>query len=147
MHKAICASIVAAGLLVAQQGRAQDPSLVGTWSGTDFIGKTWGGTTMSMDSFKSVELEIREHDGPTISGVIRWELTTDEHGLHDGEQVTTRAEEVVLGVRDFDGTYVIVEHPDMSIRRCRLIDENTLEVVGYEGGPNAYVARAVYKRQ
>lgn len=147
MHNTVFASIITFGLLVAGQGMAQDTSLAGTWLLTEFMGKTWRGTTMTVDAFKSVELEITEHDGPTISGVIRWELTTDEHGLHDGKQVTTKGAEVVLGVRDFDGTYMIVEHPDTSVRKFRVIDGNKLEAVSYEGGPNAIVARAVYERR
>lgn len=149
MTKTSLILLATAPLLLAGSAVAQDAAenLVGTWVMTDFFGKSWRGTTITDGGGMSAQIEITEHDGPTFVGVLRWQLTTDEHGLHDGQQVTTDAEETILGVRDFDGDYIVVEHPDTSFRRFRFTNASTLEVVGYEAGRYAVVVRSTYARQ
>jgi len=136
-------------VMIVYPAAAQDGSedLVGTWTMTDAKGRSWNGATISRDTFKSFELEITEQDGPVFSGKLRWQFIDDQHQLDDGKQVTSTSEEDVLAVRDFDGTYIMVEHPDTSTHRLKIIDANTLEMISYEGGPGAAAGWSRFVRE
>lgn len=129
--------------------RAQDggESMVGTWTMTDTIGRSWSAGLFTMDSIGSVEYEIVEHNGPIILGVSRWQLQTDDLNLDDGVAVTQIAEEEFMGVEGFDGTYIIVEAKDNSVRQLKRVDANTFESILYESGEFGFVAMSTFKRQ
>lgn len=127
------------------QQAAED--LVGTWVITEVFGRTWDGEPLSTDTIASIELEIVDFDGVTFGGIYRWQLSSDSLNLDDGQGVATSAEETVLGVRDFDGTFIMVDALDDSIFRLWFTNETTMEVVAYEAGPHAVVSRMVFERQ
>lgn len=147
--KFLIAAFVACFVALTNPVAAQEPpgSLVGTWIMTDVVGRSWNGTKMSTDTLKSFELEITEQDGPIYAGKMRWQFADDRHQLTDGAQTTSQSEGEVLVVRDFDGTYIMVDHPDTTINRLQLVDADTLEMVGYESGPNALVGFTTFKRK
>lgn len=122
-------------------------SLVGTWIMTEVTGRTWNGTKLRMDAYSKLELEISEHDGPILSGTYRRVVPDKDAGMHDGKEIKVDTTESFIGVRDFDGTYMVVDHPDTSLFRLKRIDENTIDTVFFEPGPKAVVARTVFKRQ
>ncbi|WP_421726799.1 hypothetical protein [Bauldia sp.] len=144
---ALAAPFVLTGPAAAIEAQA-DVNLVGTWVATAYAGQTSRGTSIALGEGNWAEIEITSHDGPVFTGVMRWGLASDEHGLHDGEAETTEAEENIIGVLNLDDTtYSVVEYPDSTVRQFLLTNENTLEVVSYEAGPNAVVSRATYNRQ
>lgn len=127
--------------------QSPDTNLVGTWAMTDINGRGWNGARLTPETIESIVIEISEHDGTTFAGTYSWQLATDALDMDDGQDIVTQAEEVVIGVRDFDGTYIMVDHPDDSVIRIRIADDNTLEMVGYETGLHAVVSRMVFERQ
>lgn len=151
LRTAFAALVFAAPLIaapVAAQQAEADASLVGNWEAVAYAGRTSRGTSITLSDGNWAAIEITSHDGPVFAGVMRWGVTSDEHGLHDGETVTTRGEESIIGVLGLDDTtYTVVEYPDTTVRRFLLTNDNTLEVVSYEAGPNALVSRATYERQ
>ncbi len=149
MIKCLPAVLVAFLVVATHPATAQDGSedLLGTWAMTDVVGRSWNGTKISADTFKSFELEITEHDGPVFAGKLRWQFIDDQHQLDDGKQITATSEEDVLAIRDFDGIYVMVEHPDTSTHRLKIVDADTLEMVSYEGGPGAAAGWARFERK
>ncbi len=146
---------IAAIALAASAGFLSDPAaaqdqgtnLVGTWAMTEINGRGWNGERHTTDTIDSLMLEISEHDGAIFAGTYSWQLATDALAMDAGQGITTEAEEVVLGVLDFDGTYIMVDHPDTSVIRIRIVDDDTLEMVGYEAGPHAVVSRMTFERQ
>ena len=149
MFRHLAAGFVAFLVILAHPAAAQDGSedLIGTWTMTDAVGRSWNGSKISPETFKSFELEITEHDGPVFSGKLRWQFLDDRHQMDDGKQVTSTSEEDVLAIRDFDGTYIMVEHPDTSTHRLKLVDANTLEMISYEGGPGAAAGWSRFERE
>ncbi|MEO1223005.1 MAG: hypothetical protein AAFX92_02170 [Pseudomonadota bacterium] len=125
----------------------QGTNLVGTWAMTEINGRGWNGERHTTETIDHIVLEISEHGGAIFAGTYSWQLATDALAMDAGQGVTTEAEEVVLGVLDFDGTYIMVDHPDTSVIRIRIVDDNTLEMVGYEAGPHAVVSRMTFERQ
>ncbi|MEM7445694.1 MAG: hypothetical protein AAF414_20400 [Pseudomonadota bacterium] len=142
---ALAVSMVLSSADVAAQD--QSTNLVGTWVMTDVNGRSWNGARHTLETIESIVLEIAEHDGTTFAGTYSWQLATHELAADDGQEITTEAEEVVIGVRDFDGTYIMVDYPDDSVIRIRVADENTLEMVAYEAGPHAVVSRMTFERR
>ena len=147
--RALAAGVAAFFISVTSLAAAEGPdeSLVGTWVMTDTIGQSWTGSKITAGSFETFQLEITEHDGPIFAGKLRWRLTHDQHQLDDGEGETAASEETVFAVRDFDGVYVVVEHPDQSIHRLKIVDADTLEMMSYETGPGAAVGFATFRRR
>ncbi|WP_421724365.1 hypothetical protein [Bauldia sp.] len=145
----IAVALAASALVFSDDIAAQDTGehLAGTWTMTDISGRSWNGARHTPDTIESIVLEISDHDGTTFAGTYSWRLSADNLDVDDGREVTMEAEEVVLGVRDFDGTYVMVDHPDTSVIRIRIVDENTLELMAYESGPHAAVSRMRFERQ
>jgi hypothetical protein len=147
---AIAAIAVAASVFsLPSDLAAQDQgiSLLGTWVMTDVDGRSWNGARHSPETIDSIVLEISDHDGTTFAGTYSWQLATDALAVDAGQDIVTHAEEVVIGVRDFDGTYIMVDYPDDSVIRIQIADENTLEMVAYETGPHAVVSRMTFERQ
>lgn len=121
--------------------------LVGTWAMTEVTGRTWEGAPLSKDTIASIELEITDYDGVTFGGIYRWQLSSDSLNVDDGRGIATSAEEIVIGVKDFDGTFIMVDTLDDSVFRLWFTDETTFEVMAYEAGPHAVVSRMVFERQ
>jgi len=142
-------AVTASVVFLSGPAAAQDQggNLVGTWAMTEINGRGWNGERHTTDTIDSIVLEISEHDGAVFAGTYSWRLATEALAMDAGQGVTTEAEEVVLGVLDFDGTYIMVDHPDNSVIRIRMVDDNTLEMVGYETGPHAVVSRMTFERQ
>ena len=145
----LAAIMFTAATPVPQGAAAQDAtdSLLGTWVMTEVSGRSWHGTQYTTDNIESIVLEISDHDGSTFAGTYSWKLATDDLLVDDGLEITTEAEEVVLGVRDFDGTYIMVDHPDTSVIRIKIVSDTTLEMVAYEPGPHAVVSHMTFERQ
>jgi len=66
-------------------------------------------------------LDIVEHEGLVISGVYRQMLRDQTTGMVSAIGESTEAEERFIGIRDFDGTFMVVDHPDTSMFRFKLI--------------------------
>ena len=147
--KVLAASLVALFVIMTAPLAAQDPdgNLVGTWEMTDIVGRSWNGAKMTSESLNIFELEITEHDGPIFAGKLRWQFVDDQHQLDDGKQIASASEEDVLAIKDFDGIYVLVEHPDHSIHRIKITGADTLQMVSYETGPGAAVGFATFRRK
>lgn len=74
-------------------------------------------------------------------------MKTDELEVDDGVQVGISGDETLVGVKDFDGTFIMVDRPDTGMHRIKILGPDTIEVVGIESGPNAVVARSIFKRK
>ncbi|MEM9224644.1 MAG: hypothetical protein AAGB11_19915, partial [Pseudomonadota bacterium] len=46
-----------------------------------------------------------------------------------------------------EGTFIMVDRPDTGMHRIKILGPDTIEVVGIESGPNAVVARSIFKRK
>ncbi|MEL6575136.1 MAG: hypothetical protein AAFQ81_04520 [Pseudomonadota bacterium] len=128
----------------AQQGPR---TLAGTWVISENIGLSWNGVAQTMESLTHAEMEIVEHSGKIFSGTVRWGLTSDEHQLDDGNGVAQVFEEELIAIEDFDGTILMVEHPDTTMRRIRFLGDDTIEILAYETGPGAIVSRSTWVRE
>lgn len=140
----LLSALIPAGSIAAEEA---SKNLVGTWVMTEVTGRTWNGTKLAMDAYSKLELEIIEDDGVILSGTYRRLVPSKEAGMHDGKAVKIDTTESFIGVRDFDGTYIVADHPDTSLFRLKQIDENTIDTVFFEPGPKAVVARTVFKRK
>lgn len=123
---------------------AQDaPSLVGTWSSTHPAQSTAGFTVIE------VEFEFEEQQGALFNGKYRWRLPPAQGvTMNDGAETGFMGEEDLIGVIDWDNrSVVIVDAADTGHFQGRLINNNTLEMIYFEAGENAAVARGVWVRQ
>jgi hypothetical protein len=96
----------------------------------------------------TIEIEIVEQTDATFAGKYRWGHPGTEGQLHDGTTETTQGEEDFIGVFSWDGaSFIMVDHPDTSVRTGRIVNPQTIETILVESGPYAFVARQVYVRQ
>ncbi|MCP4386300.1 MAG: hypothetical protein GY798_33645 [Hyphomicrobiales bacterium] len=150
MKTSIAAVCFTVPLVMGGASNAQDtiPNLVGTWELAAMKGQTHRGDPIVLHEDHKMTIVITKQDGPIISGVKRWHLAEGEAHLHDGEELTTHAEETIMGVLNLDNeTFTVVDHPDTTIWQLRLNEDGTLDGVAFEGGPHAFVGRATYTRQ
>ncbi|MCP4382038.1 MAG: hypothetical protein GY798_11610 [Hyphomicrobiales bacterium] len=104
MKTFIAALCFAFPLAMGGASNAQDtiPNLVGTWELTAMKGLTHRGHPLVMHEDHKATIVITKQDGPIISGVLRWHLAEGESHMHDGEELTTHAEETIMGVLNLD---------------------------------------------
>jgi hypothetical protein len=123
------------------------PDLLGTWVLVAGENRTAAGV---LDEQKrgTIEIEVVEQTEATFAGKYRWSRPGTEGQLNDGTTETTAGEEDFIGVFSWDGTsFIMVDHPDTSIRTGRFVNPQTIETILVESGPYAFVARQVYVRQ
>ena len=144
MVMAILASLLVCSVAsAADTGGKAIPNLVGTW-----IGDSKAMTLKGVRKITS-EFRITRQDGAFFRGVRSWGHGEKEAAiLHAGGKLTVKAAEPTLGVIGSDNkTIYLVEHDDVGILRCRLLDPDTFEFVYLESGPHAVIGRGVYKRK
>ncbi len=136
-------------LALAKPSGAQDYSenLPGTWVLAETVGRSWNGTRFTEADIDYLEFEVFNFDGVTFSVRWRWQVNTEELEVDDGVQEGTSGDETLVGVKDFDGTFIMVDRPDTGMHRIKMLGPDTMEIVGIESGPNAVVARSIFRRK
>lgn len=130
---------------LSAQGSKLD--LLGTWVLVAGENRTAAGV-LDEEKRGTIEIEIVEQTDATFAGKYRWSRPGTEGQFNDGTTETTEAEEDFIDVFSWDGSsFIMVDHPDTSIRVGRIVNPQTIETMLVESGPYAFVARQVYVRQ
>ena len=143
------ASLTAAALLALPAPvLAQETDLTGLWKVVSGKIRTSSGETLTIGEDSTTEFVFENQDGPVFSGNYSWVHPEDLEDFHNGVEITNRAEEDFVGIIHPDGvTFTIADHPDTGLATGRIVDDNTIELVGYEAGEFAYVSFSVLVRE
>ncbi len=145
--KTIAAAFAATALMLSAAA-ADEPDLIGTWTAESGVMRTTSGEMLNLGKTSTIEFVVTEQDGPVFSGVYRWVHPETMQDMHDGSQVTHRAEEQFVGVVHFDGkTITFADHPDTTIYSGQLMEADRMELISVEAGPHAFVGRIRLVRQ
>ncbi len=127
------------------QVRAEEPNLLGTWSGETRILLVLDGEIVKVPRLMTLVFE--EVEGNTFVGFHSWQALTDSPGNVAGEDVLG-ASEPVIGVIDSDGvTLHFVETGDRGVMLAELLGPDRLEFTYLETWPHAVAYSLVMERQ
>lgn len=153
IRRVAMARVVAGSLLLVLacanpvSAESMKPDLVGKWVLVVGEMRTPAGVQDESKRGRN-EIEITEQTEGTFAGKYRWSRPGAAGQLNDGKTETTSGEEDFIGVLNWDGaSFIMVDHPDTSIRMGRIVNRHTIETILVESGPYAFVTRQVFVRQ
>ena len=139
---------VTAALFLSGPALADEPNLVGKWKAEQLHSETYAGKKWS-DETSDIVFTITSQDGRILSGA-RHVKTAANLPTNDGSKDVTERTYDVLGVLDVDGKEIhLVSRGtvDKMYFEGDIVDENTIDMVGYEAGDKAWVTHMTLKRE
>ena len=123
------------------------PELIGQWV---VIKKDSIGWHRSIQDHTSgpAYLQIEEQNGAVLEGFFFWQAPPGYARDHNGIAEVSEAKEPIIGLVEWDGRSVtFVEHPDTGTLQGKLLHKDMMQLMHFEPGPHATIARYLLIRQ
>ncbi|MTI17671.1 hypothetical protein E1162_10510 [Rhodobacteraceae bacterium RKSG542] len=122
------------------------PDLRGVWHAAQARAIYWHRDTVD-EATQRFALEIQEQEGPALEGELHWKTVLYKGPDHDGVREVHEGREPVIGMISWAGdAFTLVEHPDSGTIQGRILEPNTIEIMQFEAGNKAMVARYLLVR-